>query len=70
MSNEEVVGHLKKMENEAKAIKSEALKFAWHMRGGLSYNDALLLSTDEREIIGKIIKEHMETTKESGIPFF
>jgi len=40
------------------------------MRGGLSYNDALLLSTDEREIIGKIIKEHMETTKESGMPFF
>jgi hypothetical protein len=40
------------------------------MRGGLQYEDALLLSQSERELIGKIIKENMETTKKSQMPFF
>jgi len=40
------------------------------MRGGLSYEDSLNLSLQEREIIGGIIKKNMETTKESGLPFF
>jgi len=40
------------------------------MRGGVTYNEAMFLSQQEREIIGSIIKEHMETTKESGLPFF
>jgi hypothetical protein len=40
------------------------------MRGGLSYDDAMALSHQEREIIGGIIKKNMETTKESGLPFF
>jgi hypothetical protein len=28
------------------------------------------MSWDEREIIGEIIKENLETTKKSGLPFF
>jgi len=40
------------------------------MRGGLDYNHAHLLTPEEREIIGKIVEEHLETTKESGLPFF
>ncbi len=40
------------------------------MRGGLDYNLAHLLSLEEREIIGKIVAEHLEVTKESGLPFF
>lgn len=40
------------------------------MRGGLSYDDAMMLSYDERKIISEIIKENLETTKESGLPFF
>jgi hypothetical protein len=37
---------------------------------GMSYQDALNLSYDERLIIGDIIKENLETTKNSGLPFF
>jgi hypothetical protein len=37
---------------------------------GMSYQDALNLSFDERLIIGEIIKENLETTKKSGLPFF
>jgi hypothetical protein len=40
------------------------------MRGGLSYDDAMMLSHDERGLINKLIKSNLETTKESGLPFF
>ena len=40
------------------------------MRGGLSYDDAMLLSQTEKELIGKLVKDHMETTQKSGLPFF
>jgi hypothetical protein len=43
---------------------------AWYMRGGLSYDQALQLSTSERKIISELIKENLETTKKSGLPFF
>lgn len=37
---------------------------------GLSYQEALNLDPDERNIVGEIIKENLETTKRSGLPFF
>ena len=40
------------------------------MRGGLTYQESLNLSWDERKMIGEIIKEKLETTKKSGLPFF
>jgi hypothetical protein len=40
------------------------------MRGGLSYEQALSLSAEERKIIGELIKDNLETTKKSGLPFF
>lgn len=40
------------------------------MRGGLSYDEAFQLSVEDREIISEIVKENLETTKKSGLPFF
>jgi hypothetical protein len=40
------------------------------MRGGVTYNEAMNLSFSEREIIGALINENLETTKKSGLPFF
>jgi hypothetical protein len=70
LDNEQIVEYLDSLNEETKAIKNEALRFSWYMRGGLSYEDAMWLSSDEREMIGQIIKNNMETTKESGLPFF
>lgn len=70
VSNEEVESVLDKLDKDSRAFREEALRMSWHMRGGLTYDDALYLSSQEREIIGKIIKQNMETTKESGLPFF
>jgi len=58
------------MEEETVQIRQEALKMSWFMRGGLNYDQALQLSTSERKIVSEIIKENMETTKKSGLPFF
>jgi len=40
------------------------------MRGGLSYDDSMMLSKIEREIISEIVKDNLETTKKSKMPFF
>jgi len=41
----------------------------WYMRG-LSYDEGMNLSFEDRQIIGEIIKENLETTKKTGQPFF
>jgi hypothetical protein len=61
---------LEGMDKEARAIKDEALRMVWWMRGGLNYEDAMLLSSVEKELIGEIIKDNMKATKDSGLPFF
>lgn len=58
------------MDKEAEMIRSESLKISWYMRGGLTYDQVLMLSTKERDVVGKLIKENLETTKKSGMPFF
>lgn len=40
------------------------------MRGGLSYDDAMMLSQAEIDLVGKIIKDNLETTQKSHLPFF
>lgn len=40
------------------------------MRGAVSYADIMQMNNRERDIIGKIIKENLDTTKKSGLPFF
>ena len=57
------------MDKEARAVKKDVLKMCWYMRG-LSYAEGMNLSYEEREIIGEIIKENLETTKKTGLNFF
>ncbi len=57
------------MDKEARAMKKDVLKMCWYMRG-LSFSEAMNLSFEEREIVSEIIKENLETTKKTGMPFF
>jgi hypothetical protein len=57
------------MDKEARAIKKEVLKLCWYMRG-LSYSEGMNLSYEERDLVGEIIKENLETTKKTGLNFF
>jgi hypothetical protein len=58
------------MDHECNEIRQEALRMCWYMRGGISYDHALQLSVGERKLINGLIKENLETTKKSGLPFF
>ena len=70
LSTEEIEQLVESYEKQSNSIKEDALKLAWYMRGSVSYEHALMMSSKERETIGKIIKENLETTKKSGLPFF
>jgi hypothetical protein len=58
------------MDKECQLIRNEAVKLSWYMRGGLTYDQAMALSANDRTVIGELIKENLETTKKSGLPFF
>lgn len=51
-------------------LKEDLLKSIWYMRGSVSYADIMQMNSRERDLIGKIIKENLDTTKRSGLPFF
>jgi hypothetical protein len=58
------------MERECNDIKKGALRMAWYMRGGASYEDILNMSQEERNTISSIIESNLETTKSTSMPFF
>ena len=58
------------MEGQCKDLRAEVLKLAWFMRGSLSLEEAFGMEPSDRMLIADLIKENMETTKKSGLPFF
>lgn len=70
MSNEEIIEMLNTFDKESKALKKDLLTICWYMRGSISYDDAVMLSYDDRVIINKIIESNLETAEKSGMPFF
>lgn len=69
LTDTEIVKYLDSLDIETKAMKKEVLKLCWFMRGGLTYDEAMCLSQNERESIVKIIEENLESTKKTGINF-
>lgn len=69
MPHSEILEYVKFLEKEAKALKEDLLRICWYMRG-MSYQEALHLDHEERMIIGSIIKDNLETTKKTQMPFF
>lgn len=70
MNSDQIAKLVDQMEKESNDIRQEAVKMAWYMRGGLTYDQAMQLGLTERRIISELIKENLETTKKSGLPFF
>lgn len=58
------------MEKDTKAIKKNAQRIAWYMRGAVSYTDVLNMSPDELNSLNELIEENLETTKKTQMPFF
>jgi hypothetical protein len=70
MTLEQVLSEVDKLDKESKELKADLMKMCWYMRGGLSLDEAFCLSYEDRQILGEIIKENLETTKKTGMPFF
>ena len=70
MGDSDIISYLKDFDNDTKNLKLELMKICWFMRGGMSWNEALVLSPEERDIVAQLVKDNMETTKKSGQPFF
>ena len=70
LTNEQIEAYITNLDKEAGAIREEALRFTWWMRGGISYDESMQLSWEERQIIAKIIDDNMEATTKSQMPFF
>jgi hypothetical protein len=58
------------MDKDIKNLKHELLKICWYMRGGMTYNESLVISPTDRSIIADIVKDNLETAKKTGQPFF
>lgn len=70
LDSDQIADLIDKMEKETISIKEEAMRISWNMRGGISYSDALMLSFQERSSISKLVKDNLETTKKTGLPYF
>jgi hypothetical protein len=66
MSNSDIEQYLKRLELHTKNIKDEIFRISWYMRGGVSSEDLFhVYSAEDRQIMGELIKENIETTKNS-----
>ena len=69
-NSEEISAMIDRMDKEADSIRQQSIKMAWYMRGGATYNDIMQMSFQERSLVSELIKDNLETTKNSKLPFF
>lgn len=70
LDNEEIVDLINSYEKESKALVKHLHNLVWHQRGGMTLEEAFLLGYSDREIIGELIKERIETVNETKLPYF
>lgn len=67
---DDILNEVDNLDKQSKGFKEELYKMCWYMRGSVSLTDVFEMSHEDREILGSIIKDNLETTKKSGLPFF
>jgi hypothetical protein len=70
MGPESITKLIEQQDKEITSIREDVLKMCWYMRGGVTYEEGMNLSVSERNIVSAIIKDNLETTKKSGLPFY
>ena len=70
LDSDNIVKMVDQMEKETQDIRLDVLKLCWYMRGGVTYDEAMQMSQVDRDLINDIVKDNLETTKKSGLPFF
>lgn len=56
------------MKQEAQELMKEITAILWHMRGGITREEAWVLSQRERAAIISDINNRVQQAKESGVP--
>lgn len=70
MSNSDIEKYLNSLDANAKMIKEDIFRIAWYMRGGVSSEQLFhVYSKEDRELLDNIIKDNIELTKKTGMPF-
>jgi hypothetical protein len=49
-----------------KVVEEDIATLVYYMNGGLDYNDAWLLTNDQRKIMGHVIERHFKATNPSS----
>ena len=70
MSNSDIPKFINNLESSIKVIKDEIFKISWYMRGGVTSQELLnIYSYEDRTIMSNIIKDNIETTQKTKLPF-
>ena len=70
LNNEDIAELLESYDNNSKALRNNILKLIWYMRGSVTLEEGFAMSHSDRDMINSLIKENLETTKNTGMPFF
>jgi hypothetical protein len=70
MTDDQIEKFTDDMVKQIDAIDSNAQRIGWYMRGGVTYNDIMMMSGKQVDSLNKIIDDNLETSKKSGMPFF
>ena len=70
LPNSEIEKFVESYELHTTALKDEIFRISWYMRGGVSSHDLFhVYSFEDRKIMNDIIKENIETTKATKLPW-
>lgn len=70
LTTPKIIALVEGMEKETRAREKELLKLCWYMRGGVTLDEMYNTDNSQRELMSELIKENLETTKETRLPFF
>lgn len=53
--------------NDARALERELIELTWYMRGGITLDQAFMMTSRQRKYAFKFIEQNIERTNKSGI---
>jgi hypothetical protein len=67
-SRQELTEFLREFKEEQTELRKQILNICWHLRGGISREEAWTLSVLERNDIMKFINERIKIVQETKLP--
>ncbi len=64
----EKVEYLNRLAVQSRAITSEIAEICFYMRGSITWDQAWRLTSKQKDIIRKLIKDNIDRTEKSGMP--